>query len=421
MQDDWKSANTFKNNSTRPAASQPSIGDYKHDAHCMLSVQAFKLKIAKDEFKGGFNSDKLFYQSLWWLNKENFGHARLMREIADSWLSCKFEHAGCRFTMNAPELSPEDVDAIPGARASLNQLDGLEFEVLERSGSQMVIRQDEVKFWQSQGGEISDTFKMLKDKHMELLNRQTGILAAAQPEAGHGTTPSLAASADGGEACVTVESLAKLEELHGVAVKVASEVSAVEILVGKDESLWLLSSADKHVAKHVQLGGFGTGQYVPDQNGAEGLSFNMPSGDATIVQLDEASFAPEATGTSTLSLFKLLLKAEKDKGLTEHQFSFLKVVRKQDVLEAGTDGLEISVKTPMKFKPLKDPRANDSEERVTCKNVFARALPALHASASIQKVFRWRYEKVGQNFKIQRPYVITSKGLRLEKGKPLKI
>ena len=64
---------------------------------------------------------------------------------------------------------------------------------------------------------------------------------------------------------------------------------------------------------------------MPDQNGAEGLSFNMPSGDATIVQLDEASFAPEATGTSTLSLFKLLLKAEKDKGLTEHQFSFLKV------------------------------------------------------------------------------------------------
>ena len=110
------------------------------------------MKLAKEDYKGGFNTENLYYQSIWWLNKDSFGHSRLMRDVADSWLNGRFEHGGHKFVLETPQLTDQELEAIPGAKASLGALDGLTFEVLERQGSKMVIKQDEHKFWTSQGG-----------------------------------------------------------------------------------------------------------------------------------------------------------------------------------------------------------------------------------------------------------------------------
>ena len=101
------------------------------------------MRLANAEFKGGFKTDQLFYHSVQWIMKDTFGHARLTREITDAYTQRKFEHGGHRFSLEAPELSNEEIDSIPGARASLGALDTLKFECLERVGDRMMIRNDE--------------------------------------------------------------------------------------------------------------------------------------------------------------------------------------------------------------------------------------------------------------------------------------
>lgn len=115
----------------------------------------------------------------------------------------------------------------------------------------------------------------------------------------------------------------------------------------------------------------------------------------------------------------MLLLAEKEQNVTTHSISWLKVERKQDV-EAGTDAFNVSVKTPMKFKCVKKDEAENAQTW-TCKNVFSKLVPKIADCTVIGKSFRFRFERVGGSFKVQRPYVITQKSISLEKGKPLKI
>lgn len=45
----------------------------------------------------------------------------------------------------------------------------------------------------------------------------------------------------------------------------------------------------------------------------------------------------------------------------------------------------------------------------------------VHGSSLVTIVLRYRFERVGGNFKIQRPYVMTLKALSLKKDKPMKL
>ncbi|CAK9116341.1 unnamed protein product, partial [Durusdinium trenchii] len=98
------------------------------------------MRLANQELKGGFKTDMLFYHSVQWIMKDSFGHARLTREVTDSWVQRKFEHGGHYFSNEVPELSEKEIDSIPGARASLGNLDSMTFEVLERMGNRMMIK-----------------------------------------------------------------------------------------------------------------------------------------------------------------------------------------------------------------------------------------------------------------------------------------
>ena len=88
----------------------------------------------------------------------------------------KFKHAGQEFTSDAPELSNQEIEAVPGGKASLGQLDQIKFEILERTtGDKLSIKADEHKYWNSQGGEISETYNQLRAKHLELIGQQNSI------------------------------------------------------------------------------------------------------------------------------------------------------------------------------------------------------------------------------------------------------
>lgn len=372
------------------------------------------MKLSKRELKGGFHTDSLFYHSVSWITSELFGHARLTREVTDAYVQRKFEHAGIGFSTTPPELSDAEISAIPGAAAALGRLDSMKFEVLERNGASMQIKSDEHKYWSMQGGDIAATYAELRENHNQLANAASGQGQASEPAESEKALPKDRDGAETASTVVEMESLAKLEESIGVEVKVASEVSNVELILDKENAVWAMASQEKVVGKHVVIGGYGTGQWVQESDASPGLAMNIADGDKTIVQLDESTFNDQAQGVQTSSLFKLLLRAEQQKGVVEHKVSFLRVARKEN-LEAGSDSFDVSIKTPMKFKTM------GNGDAVKCKNFFSKALTATEGTDKILQVFRYRWEKVGQSFKVQRPYVIMAKALTLSKDKPVKL
>lgn len=381
------------------------------------------MRLQEMELKGGFRTNNLYYQSVWWINKENFGHARLSREITDAWISRRFSHGGHQFSAEAPDLSQAELDAIPGATST--HLDSMKFEVLERTGpgNAFSIKVDEHKFWSQQSGEIGEKYNELRGRHLELIGRSRADESSPGEELPSTAVDSEVTPQDPSSVqCTELDSLSKLEASVGIDFKCASEVSNIELILAKDSSLWILASQDKNIPKFTLLGGFGTGQWVAQSDSQPGIDFAMPDGDKTIIQVDEASFSSEAQGVSTCSLFKLLVRSEREKGSVDHRMSFLDISRKDDAaVDPGSDGFNIGIKTAMKFRCMRDPRSSSGEDRVTAKNLFSKCLAAASNSDLITKVFRFRYERVGQNWKIQRPYVISSKGFSVKKDKPLKL
>ena len=51
------------------------------------------------------------------------------------------------------------------------------------------------------------------------------------------------------------------------------------------------------------------------------------------------------------------------------------------------------------------------------KNVFSRAIESVEGSSFLLVTFRWCYERVGRNLKVQKPCVVLGKSLVMEKQK----
>lgn len=270
-------------------------------------------------------------------------------------------------------------------------------------------------------GDIKAVYDSLREKHMELVGANllpSDATESSAGETGSGSVPSLSER-------VELDSFSKLEELHGVDIRVTSELAQIELILAKDKSIWILSSQDKNIGKNVVLGGFGTGSWASEAEATEAdatVPLNIDS-DKSLIQLDESTFAQEGQGVSTLSVYKLLIRAERDKGITSHKMSFFDIARKADAaVESGQDGFEVKLKAqgPMRFKCLRDPRSAGGEERITSKNFFSKCLP-MKSSDFIGHICRFRFERIGQSFKIQRPYMISTNAFSLTKDKPLRL
>ena len=381
--------------------------------------EALELRLSDAVLKGGFATKNLYYQSVWWLNRDTFGHARLTREVTDAWVSRRFAHAGHQFTLQAPELTAAEISGVPGADADSQEK--VKLEVMERGSAPgaFTIKQDEHKYWSMQNGEILQKYQNLREQTMSLVQQLFGKAPDGEDSADGSGQDGQGDGSKTVNAEVELDSLAKLEEAHGIELKCNSEVANVELLLAKDQSVWLLASQDRSIPKHQTLGGYGTGQWVGEADSVDGFPLTIPS-DKALVQIDEGSFNSESQGFSTLSVYKMLIRSEREKGIVEHKVSFLKVERKDDAaVECGSDGFNISVKQAMKFKCLRDPRASGDTEKVTSKNFFART--NIQDSDSITRVVRFRFERVAQTWKVQRPYCITSRGISMKNGKPVKV
>lgn len=218
------------------------------------------------------------------------------------------------------------------------------------------------------------------------------------------------------------DSLEKLKEQEKIEHQVPSEVSGIQIMLTDKGHVYLISDREKVLPVSSQLGGFGAGQYSKAAECGAGISFKLPDKDRTTVQVDESTMRENAaTGAvATLSLYKLLIRTEREKGVTAHKLSYHSVSRLADV-QPGSDGFSIEPKEDMKFK-LVQTGANGEPSKIVCKNIFSKCpIDLLEQSQHVTVAFRFRFERVGLSLKVQKPYLITKAPLTFRKGEPLRV
>lgn len=214
----------------------------------------------------------------------------------------------------------------------------------------MVIKADENKYWQAQGGVITEEYEALRSKHLELVG--SGVEAANAESSLVAVESDAKTPETNTQTNEEKESLAQLEESPGVEVKVQSKVAQVELILAKDGSVWLLARANKTLNKFTQ-------------------------------------WKTDGSGTSVISLYKLLIMCENEKHITEHKASYLNIKRKADTnLEGGMDGFDVSYKSHMRFKRL-------PQDRLSGKNFFSKLVSTAAGFQQILPVFRFRFERVG--------------------------
>lgn len=91
-------------------------------------------------------------------------------------------------------------------------------------------------------------------------------------------------------------------------------------------------------------------------------------------------------------------------------------VKRSEASEAGLDSFAVTVKEKKVYKTIGE-RGTTAK---SCKNFFSQRIQGVQFSSYVGPVFRFRYERVGNNIKVQKPYVHALTTIELSKGKPVK-
>lgn len=123
--------------------------------------------------------------------------------------------------------------------------------------------------------------------------------------------------------------------------------------------------------------------------------------------------ANDNTNFEVMSLYRYLVHLEKAKKITKYELSYSSVERKPTSEE---DGFTVKLATPHKFKVL---APQDVSKKPSCKTWLGDCMEAVGKSCVLAPIFRWRFERVNAVSKIQKPYVMLTRSLTLEPGKPV--
>ena len=101
---------------------------------------------------------------------------------------------------------------------------------------------------------------------------------------------------------------------------------------------------------------------------------------------------------------------ERHKKVTEYDMSYAQVSR---LTGTDSDGFSVSANNSHKFRVM-----NDASKTPSCKTWFGDSIAQVASSNMVQKVFRFRFDRVNACSKIQKPYVVLKQALSLKVGRP---
>ena len=248
-------------------------------------------------------ADRIFYLGLHLWDDAAFGVAKTKRLLTEGWLENTLT-TPLKMSQKTLKLSDVEIASIPGAKEVMDGIETLQLDGLQRKGTSFDIKDEDIKYWMSQGEEFSEPFRKLLDRHNECYRdllrnaklgsdedkKNPGPEGDDEDRAGMSLAASSSPGTPGGNLGVPeakeFDSMVALQAADPVEKTAVADVNGVEILRGASGKTYLLSkSGNRTIPKKVQLGSFGTGCYVDVTDPGEGLLFDYPAGDKTLVQV----------------------------------------------------------------------------------------------------------------------------------------
>ena len=298
-------------------------------------VRSLRLKRKVDGLE--FDFKNLYYLSVHYCPtpksiQVDYAKARLESECTEDWIRKSLSWAGIEFDDKQSALTEDELTSIAGASLVTN-VDKLKFEICVRSGTEILVHPDELNYWKLQDSDsraivdklVDDHNKLYKGMISHIIERQTiqatGIKEELLDDPGAADDDDKGNTGEINIADFEFESVTALEHADGPLVKLPSEVPEVDLMRGKGGSTYLLSAKGRSVAKHTQLGGMGTGRFVPADSAPAGTVFDFEKGDKTLIQIDHASITPDNTNIEVATMYRYLTTLEKKKKTTSYQAS----------------------------------------------------------------------------------------------------
>ena len=142
-----------------------------------------------------------------------------------------------------------------------------------------------------------------------------------------------------------------------------------------------------------------------------GIAYDFPDGDKSLVHYESA----EGTGSKVMTFYQMIRTAE-DKGIVKYGVSNLEVSRDPTAAK-GTDSFTLKRTAPKKFFKFQKEDGKKTDNKLFYRDIDAGLLP----NADLTPAFRFRFEKVGKNFKPMKVYVATKRSITLKAGRPKKV
>ena len=144
------------------------------------------------------------------------------------------------------------------------------------------------------------------------------------------------------------------------------------MLEGASGATYLVSPKARSLPRWTNIGGCGTGKWVPADTKEDGYPLDFSEGDKTVAQIDESGLDANKTGVVTQSLHRYYVNLERLRKVTKYETTHLKVSRKAD-----GEGFDVTVDKPHKYIEIQlggKPPATSSAVWFRAKAKTAKAL-----------------------------------------------
>jgi len=329
---------------------------------------------------------------------------------------------------------PEQLKQIPGCLEAYQGLAKLQLKVCMLNGNKLPIRPEIIAEFQSAPADIVAEVRALEEKHGNETANKLEHMAASQVAVDSTqdadprdiVTATAAAAPEDKFNLETFESVEKLKEITDVKAEArAQKLPGVLMLRDDKKAVYLVATLDDcTVAKHTLLGSYGGGRVreaaATDTNAV--IICKFADGDRTPVIAGTAAEEGDDGDGKVVSLYKVVKSLQRGNGDSISLAGFGSL---QPMTGGPAGGHGYQFEFPEGHEKHKQmvfvPKEEQQAGKLSSGNFFKPFVWRQGFTGELATVWKLAHRPVHAKLVLQKPFVMTTKEIKLEKGKPVKV